>query len=210
MIGIARGISTLAGAAVAGILLWIATQVGTETTSEYWTTYGLIAAAGVTMALSQLLGGWTKWGWPRFSLGVFTLGFLPVLVAGGWVLLARQPADWLNTSNWSRDLGIFGAVADLGNILPAIAFGIGLVLGLSFDTAGRRREVVERETRRDTTTVPVATAPRTQAADEPLTADRGPYADPPTVPVGELSSDRHDDSEPARTTTTATERRTED
>ena len=115
------------------------------------------------MALSQILGGWTKWGWPRFSLGVFLIGFLPVLVAGGWVLFARQPADWMNTSNWSRDLGIFGAVADVGNVLPAIAFGIGLVFGLSFDTAGPKREVVEHD-------VP--------AADEPLTADRAPYAEP--------------------------------
>ena len=109
MIGVTRGISTLVGAAVAGILLWFATQIGTETSSEYWATYGLIAAAGLTMALSQILGGWTKWGWPRFSLGVFLIGFLPVLVAGGWVLFARQPADWMNTSNWSRDLGIYGA-----------------------------------------------------------------------------------------------------
>ena len=31
MIGVARGISTLAGAAVAGILLWFATQIGTQT-----------------------------------------------------------------------------------------------------------------------------------------------------------------------------------
>ena len=145
MIGVTRGISTLAGAAVAGVLLWFATQIGTETTSEYWATYGLIAAAGLTMALSQILGGWTKWGWPRFSTGVFVIGFLPVLVAGGWVLLARQPADWMNTSNWSRDLGIGGAVADLGNILPAVAFGIGLTFGFSFDTAGPRREVVEQE-----------------------------------------------------------------
>ena len=137
MIGVTRGIATLAGAAVAGVLLWFATQIGTETASEYWATYGLIAAAGLTMALSQILGGWTKWGWPRFSLGVFLIGFLPVLVVGLWVLLARQPDDLMNTSNWSRDLGIFGAVADLGNVLPAIAFGIGLVFGLSFDTAGR-------------------------------------------------------------------------
>ena len=175
MIGVTRGISTLVGAAVAGILLWFATQIGTRTSSEYWATYGLIAAAGLTMALSQILGGWTKWGWPRFSLGVFVIGFLPVLVAGGWVLLARQPADWMNTSNWSRDLGIFGAVADVGNVLPAIAFGIGLVFGLSFDTAGPKREVVEHD-------VPVA-------ADEPLTADREPYAEPPTVAVGERTED---------------------
>ena len=62
MIGVARGISTLIGATVAGILLWVATQIGTQTSGEYWTTYGLIAAAGLTMALSQILGGWTKWG----------------------------------------------------------------------------------------------------------------------------------------------------
>jgi hypothetical protein len=162
------------------------------------------------MALSQILGGWTKWGWPRFSIGVFALGFLPVLLAGGWILLARQPADWMNTSNWSRDLGIYGAVADLGNILPAIAFGIGLVFGLSFDTSGRQQEVVEHDVRRDAEEpVPVAartTEPRdTGAADEPLTAERGTYAAPPTVPVGELNAD--DDDRSRTTTTPAGERR---
>jgi hypothetical protein len=194
MIGVTRGISTLAGAAVAGVLLWFATQIGTEPASEYWATYGVIAVAGLTMALSQILGGWTKWGWPRFSLGVFVLGFLPVLVAGLWVLLARQPDDWMNTSNWSRDLGIFGAVSDLGNILPAIAFGIGLVFGLSFDTAGPRREVVVDEQVRDTS-APVAEVRDRGAADEPLTADRGPYAEPPAVPVGAGALETNDDRE---------------
>ena len=192
MIGLTRGISTLAGAAVAGILLWFATQVGTETTSEYWSTYGLIAAAGLTMALSQIVGGWTKWGWPRFSLGVFLVGFLPVLVAGGWVLLARQPADWMNTSNWSRDLSIYGAVADLGNILPAIAFGIGLTFGFSFDTAGPRREVVpEEHVVRD--------------ADAPLTADRSPQ--PPPVAVGDTRRDADADGYVDRTAVTTAERK---
>ena len=192
MIGVTRGISTLAGAAVAGILLWFATQIGAQTSGEYWATYGLIAAAGLTMALSQILGGWTKWGWPRFSTGVFTLGFLPVLVAGGWILLSRQPADWMNTSNWSRDLGIFGAVADLGNILPAIAFGIGLVFGLSFDTAGPRREVVEQDVIGSTS----SDTGDTRAADEPLTADRGSYAEPSTVPVGTTPvSERRNETE---------------
>ena len=87
MIDFTRGISTLVGAGVAGFLIWLAAQIGTGSSSEYWTTYGLIAAAGLTMALSQILGGWTKWGWPRISPGVFLLGFLPVLVVGGWVLL---------------------------------------------------------------------------------------------------------------------------
>ena len=192
MIGVTRGISTLAGATVAGILLWFATQVGTETTTEYWSTYGLIAAAGLTMALSQILGGWTKWGWPRFSIGVFLVGFLPVLVAGGWVLLARQPADWMNTSNWSRDLGIFSAVADVGNILPAVAFGIGLTFGFSFDTAGPRREVV-----RDEHIV--------RDADSPLTADRSRQT--PPVAVGDTRRDADADGYVDRTAVTTAERR---
>ena len=217
MIGVTRGLATLAGAAVAGILLWFATQVGTETTTEYWATYGLIAAAGLAMALSQILGGWTKWGWPRFSIGVFLVGFLPVLAAGGWVLLARQPADWMNTSNWSRDLGVYGAVQDLGNILPAIAFGIGLTFGFVFDTAGPRTQVVEREREEHV----VHDHPvdhdrhvdhdhdvRVRDADEPLTADRGAYAAPPTVPVEPLSE--HDDDHRVTTAPTDRERRIED
>ena len=143
------------------------------------------------MALSQILGGWTKWGWPRFSLGVFLIGFLPVLVAGGWVLLARQPADWMNTSNWSRDLSIFGVVDDLGNILPAIAFGIGLTFGFSFDTAGPRREVVaEEHVARDT--------------DAPLTADRDT---PPPVAVGDTRRDADANGYPERTAVTTAERK---
>ena len=190
MIGITRGISTLAGAAVAGILLWFATQIGTQTSTEYWSTYGLIAAAGLAMALSQILGGWTKWGWPRFSLGVFLIGFLPALVAGGWVLLARQPADWMNTSNWSRDLSIYGLVADVGNVLPAIAFGIGLTFGFSFDTAGPRREVVaEEQVVRD--------------ADAPLTADRDT---PPPVAVGDTRRDADANGYVDRTAVRTTER----
>ena len=205
MIGVTRGISTLAGAAVAGILLWFATQVGTEGTGEYWATYGLIAAAGLTMALSQIVGGWTKWGWPRFSAGVFLIGFLPVLVVGGWILLARQPADWMNTSNWSRDLGVDGFVQDLGNILPAIAFGIGLVFGFSFDTAGPRRATVEREVERPVA-APAPTVESERAADEPLTAEREAVAAPPTVPVAGLNEELEDDGRVTTTTTTTRER----
>lgn len=208
MIGLARGFSTLVGAAVAGVLLWFATQVGAETTGEYWATYGLIAAAGLTMALSQLLGGWTKWGWPRFSIGTFLVGFLPVLLVGGWVLLARQPADWMNTSNWSRDLGLYGVVADLGNILPAIAFGIGLTFGFCFDTAGPRTEVVDVDERERVGYAPAYDPAQDERAahdrpvrdaDEPLTADREydgehdrEHPQPHTTTVGRLPHDADD------------------
>jgi hypothetical protein len=205
MMGITRGFSTLVGAAVAGFLIWLAVQIGTETSAEYWGAYGLIAAAGLAMALSQILGGWTKWGWPRLSAGVFLLGFLPVLVVGGWVLLARQPADFFNTSNWSRDAGIMGPVGDLGEALAAIAFLIGLTFGFVFDTEGRRRDVVADEQsrytreRRGPAAVPAAGAgavgpprhdddgrpERVTHADE-RSAERRPAADEP------LTAERHE------------------
>lgn len=166
MIGITRGFSTLIGAAAAGFLIWLATQMGSDTSGSYWATYGLIAAAGLTMALSQILGGWTKWGWPRLSAGVFLLGFVPVLLAGGWVLLARQPADFFNTSNWSRDLGIDGVVGDLGDLLAAIAFGVGLTFGLCFDTAGQRGRVLADE---DAGRVRAAPVHRTASDEEVAT-----------------------------------------
>ena len=191
MFGATRGIATLVAAVVGGFLLWLATQIGAETQGEYWATYGLIAAAGLVFALSQLLGGWTKWGWPRLSLGVFLLGFLPVLALGGWVLLARQPADFFNTSNWSRDWRIYDFVADLGNILPAIAFAIGLTFGLVFDTAGPRRDVAPAAARvgRPATAAAGTQGARRVADDradtaetrvghEPLTAER-PEAEEP-------------------------------
>ncbi len=187
MIGITRGLATLIGAAVAGFLIWLAAQMGSGSASEYWATYGLIAAAGLTMALSQILGGWTKWGWPRLSAGVFLLGFLPVLLVGGWVLLARQPADFFNTSNWSRDLGVNAVVGDLGEVLAAVAFLIGLTFGLTFDTSGPRVAVVDPADEVDDvrrTPVPVAattdngpTRVDDRAADEPLTADRVEHTD---------------------------------
>jgi hypothetical protein len=184
MMGITRGVSTLVGAAVAGFLIWLAAQIGQGSAGEYWTTYGLVAAAGLTMALSQILGGWTKWGWPRLSVGVFALGFLPVLVAGGWVLLARQPADFFNTSNWSRDLGLMGVVGDLGELLAALAFGIGLTLGLCFDTSGPRHVVdvdevhgvderpVDERAVPVTATHGVTRVSDGRAIDEPITAGR--------------------------------------
>jgi hypothetical protein len=182
--GVARGVMTLLGAGAAGLLLWLATQVGDDSTGGYWAVYGLLAAAGLALALSQLLGGWTKWGWPKISAAVFLLGFLPVLVAGGWLLLAHQPDDGGfrgDVLNWSDDIGIGGFVEDLREYLPVVAFGIGLVFGFTFDTKGPRvREAPVAERRRDVEPVPVH---ERAAADEPLTAERGTV--PATTPDAE-------------------------
>jgi hypothetical protein len=171
MLGTTRGIATLLGAATAVFLIWLAAQMGDDTAGEYWATYGLIAAAGLTMALSQVLGGWTKWGWPRLSLGVFVIGFLPVAIVGLWVLFSRQPGDpLLSTGSWSDDIGVGGVVSDLGELLAALAFLVGLTFGFTFDTTGPRvraypGQPIEREDTVDE-----------RASDEPLTAERDEVA----------------------------------
>ena len=170
MYGLTRATVTLIGAALAGLLIWLATHGDTDSTGGYWAVYGLLAGAGLTMALSQLFGGWTKWGWPRISGSVFLLGFLPVLIAAGWVLLAAQPDDnWFEShvGEWSDDLGIVALVDDLAEYLGVLAFGVGLVFGFTFDTSGPRRRVVAEEDR-----PPVATATRPPARERaPSAAD---------------------------------------
>jgi len=176
-LGAPRALATLLGAAAAGFLVWLATQIGTGTTGDYWATYGLVAGAGLALALSQLVGGWTKWGAPRISPLVFLFGFLPVLVVGGWVLLAQQPdPNWFSrhVTSWSGDIGVLGVVHDLGNLLAPIAFGIGLVFGFVFDTTGPRVRYAERDVER----THVAPAPLDRgAADEPVTAERAVASD---------------------------------
>jgi hypothetical protein len=153
MYGLTRGTATLLGVAASGLLIWLAADgfeeggvFEADDTGRYWWVVGLLAAAGFVMALSQLLGGWTKWGWPRISGSVFLLGFLPALVVGGWVLLYLHPGgSWLaeHVRDWSDDLGIEGVVEDLSLLFPAVAFALGLVFGFTFDTSGPR--VVTRE-----------------------------------------------------------------
>jgi hypothetical protein len=145
MYGLTRATTTLIGVAVAGFLLWLGTQIfdfpDVPSDGQYWAWMGTLAAAGLTIALSQLLGGWTKWGWPRLSVPVFVVGFLPSLVAGLWVLFFHEPhGDWVarHVRDWSDDIGIDSIVADLGIAQSAIGFGLGLLLGLTFDTTGPR------------------------------------------------------------------------
>ena len=90
-------------------------------------------------------------------------------------------------------------VADLGNVLPAVAFGIGLTFGFSFDTAGPRRAVVAEEHVRDE---------HVRDADAPLTADRGTYPTPVTTADTSVDDDR--DGYPDRTVVTTPSREREE
>lgn len=176
MYGLTRGTTTLIAVGAAGFLLWLATQVGADTMAEYWVNIGLIAAAGLVMALSQLVGGWTKWGWPTISPSVFLLAFLPALVAGGLLLLSAQPDSGAFGTGFADDIGLGGLAEDLTAILPAIAFGLGLMFGFTFDTTGPRRKDVVSE--------------RERVAEEPLTAEREHAYHAPDRDVVETMSER--------------------
>ena len=55
------------------------------------------------------------------------------------MLLAGQPsANWFqeHITDWSGSLSIDGLVDDLRTYLGVLAFGLGLVFGFTFDTAG--------------------------------------------------------------------------
>jgi hypothetical protein len=206
MYGLTRATTTLVFSAAAGLLIWLATQISNDHISGYWARVGLVAGAGLLMALSQLLGGWTKWGWPRLSLAVFITAFIPVAIVSLWIVLAGEPGSgWFHNHvmSWSRDIHVSGLVTDFLYYIPVLAFGSGLVFGFSFDTTGpvvRDRDVVVD---RDRDVAPVddgrrglfgrrterTTTADGRVADEPLTADRD---------AATTSTDRTSDRETVR------------
>src|SRR5436190_13655241 len=187
MYGLTRATTTLVFSAAAGLLIWLATQISNDHVGGYWARVGLVAGAGLLMALSQLLGGWTKWGWPRLSIAVLVTAFVPVAIVSLWIILAGEPGSgWFHNHvmAWTRDIHLSGFVTDFLYYIPVLAFGTGLVFGFSFDTTGprvRNRDVVaappaaagRRELfsrGRTTTETPVSSD--ASAAHQPLTADR--------------------------------------
>lgn len=180
-----RGLTIALAAALAGLLLYLATQVGMQSTARFWESLGIVAAAGLALALAPVLGGWTTGLRLRFSPGTFVLGFLPVLVCVGWTLMATQPGNgWHEGTivSWSTNVGLMDVIHDLGLWHGVLAFALGLTLGMTFDTVpvAEPEKVVFRQR-------PTVTTPKdTDIADEPLAAEReaAAKAEPHTVTVG--------------------------
>lgn len=166
-----RGLTLAFAAALAGLGLWGATQVGIQTQGRFWIAMAIVAGAGLLLALANHVGTWTKGLRLRMSPGTFVFAFLPVLVCVGWILIASQPGSgWQEAriDSWSNSIGILGLVHDVALWRGALAFGFGLMLGLSLDgvpaaepTAASSREYAGPRG-----------MPARAAADEPSTAER--------------------------------------
>ena len=151
-----RGLTAIVAAGVGGVLLWAATQVGTQTEGRYWAAMGIVAGAGAVVSVARAVSAWTKGLRLRLSAGTLVLAFLPALVCVVWILLATQPGDGFaegHVVSWSRSLGLLGVVHDLALWHGVLAFGLGLVLGHACDA------------------VPVPPQAEEAVADEALTAE---------------------------------------
>jgi hypothetical protein len=189
-----RGLMTALAVAVAGFLLWVATQVGVQTTGRFWAAMGIVAGAGLALTILPVLGSGVHRGLRvRLSPGTFLLGFIPTLIAVGWVLLATQPGNGWNEgrfSSWSSSIGIMGVVHSLGLWHGVLAFGLGAVLGMSLDSVPPLERVdedvvVDRRMETQPTWRQRPTAP--VDADAPVSAEQREAAlrsEPPTTTVG--------------------------
>jgi hypothetical protein len=143
----------LAGAAIAGILLWVAgAHLDRTTNGGYWAAAGLLATAGLVFGLSQLRGGGRN---PRVMLLAV---FLPVLIVAGWTLSALQPHRGFGHAHvlaWSGDIGIRSVVLAVGTWVGVLAFAVGATLAASLEPMTRRVAQIDQE-----------------ALDAPTTAER--------------------------------------
>jgi hypothetical protein len=169
-----RGLTIALAAGVAGLLLWLATQVGTQSVGRYWGAMGIVAGAGFLLAVAQLTGGWTKGLRLRISPSTFLLAFVPVLICVGWILVAGQPGHgWQegHLTRWDHSASLTGLVHDLALWHGVLAFGFGLVLGFSLDAVPA------------TVVAPGPVQGPAAVADEPLAAERGTVPQESREPV---------------------------
>jgi hypothetical protein len=184
---VVRGLITLVGVAAAGFLIWLASQFDLGTTGEYWSAMAILAGAGAVLGLSQLVGGWTKWGAPTISPGVFLLGFLPTLIAVGGILVATRPTgteEGADVAGWIRDIGLGGLAEDLIVFQGVLAFGLGIVFSFMFDTRGPRARVIEERE----TVVPDEDVHDYRSDDEVVTEDGTVVRERP-VPAGTVEEE---------------------
>ena len=169
MYGLTRGTITLLAAGVAGLLIWLATQIDDGHAGGYWARIGLVrrrrARHGSVPAARRL----DEVGLAAPSSAVLLTAFVPVAIASLWVILAAEPSNgWFHSHvlNWSGDISIDGLVTTCSSTSRCSPSGrAGLRVLLRHDRAAGWSP---SPTRWLSTTVRRWT---TAVADEPLTAD---------------------------------------
>jgi hypothetical protein len=170
MYDVTRGLTLALFAGLAGVALWGATEVGMQSDGRFWLALAIVAVAGLLLTLATHVGTWTKGLRMRVSPTTFALAFLPVLICVGWILLASQPGHgWEEgrIDGWSNSIGILGLVHSAGLWRGVLAFGFGVMLGLSLDGVP---EPMVAEAPAYEPAPARAAGPRT--VDEPVTAER--------------------------------------
>src|SRR5438876_4328207 len=184
-----RGLTLALAAALAGLGLWGAAEVGTQTPGRFWIAMAIVGAAGLVITLANHVGTWTKGLRLRVSPSTFALAFLPVLVCVGWILLASQPGNGWEEGrihSWSNTIGILGVVHSIGLWSGVLAFGFGVMLGLSLD--GVPASAMDMDTVSAYTGPAGVEARQPAAADEPVAAERRWSAAPRETPTEEEST----------------------
>jgi hypothetical protein len=181
-----RALSTFAGVAAAGGLIWVAAQMDSDRTGGYWAQLGIFVGAGLALALARLPDIGVRTLIP--SLPTFTLAFLPSLIAAGWIVAAAQPHGntWRrHVLSWSDDIGVTRLVRDLGPFAVVLAFGLGALLGLVFE----RRSIEPVSFRTPIEPVAASTAPEGAegAAPTPAPSEPAPGDDATVVRERELT-----------------------
>jgi hypothetical protein len=148
------------------------------TTGGYWAGIGLFVVAGLVLGVAQLHGREGN------SQALFVAVFLPVLVVTGWVMLAAQPrGNWFahHARSWSGDLGVGHVVHNLAEHIVVLAFGLGLVFGLTFEAGmiPRRRAKPAAQTMNAQLSAPVAGPPAPEPPAPEPPAPGPPVAEPP-------------------------------
>ncbi len=112
MNGVMRAPAMLAGAAIAGLLLWVAgAHLDRTTNGGYWAALGIIAAAG------SCSGSRSCAAVAATRRSCSSQSSCRCSIVGGWVLLAKQPHNGFGHAHvliWSRDIAIRDAVLDIG------------------------------------------------------------------------------------------------
>ena len=157
-----RGLMTALAVGLAGLLLWVATQVGVQSTARFWAAMGIVAAAASCSPCCRLSAAGRAGSGCGSRRGRFCSASCRHSSSTGWILLATQPGNGWHEGrfvSWSHDLGLMGIVHAIGLWHGALAFGFGVVLGMSLDASPVVERVVEQPGRRG------ASAGRGRAAD---------------------------------------------